>query len=201
MKNVTLFLALSFGLVSTAASQRFENYWPEKEPEITSAVIFRTSITVRSIEESLKFYRDILRLNPYYIRTKLKDDRLPAFSGLTDGQYMNLTVVRTETDSEANLITGYLGLSEIRNADDSLATLSDIPKDVNPYGSMALMFLVKNTAEIHRKVVAAGYEVISAPKRKKGGGHTQLLMRGPDGERIWITESRFRRPFLREVTE
>ncbi|MEO9468005.1 VOC family protein [Parasphingorhabdus sp.] len=201
MKKLLLFLTLSFGLISAASAQSFENYWPEKEPEITSAVIFRTSMTVRSIEDSLKFYRDILGLNPYYVRTKLKDDRLPAFSGLTEDQYMNLTVVKTDTDSGATLITGYLGLSEIRNADDSLAIFPDVPKNMNPYGSMALMFLVEDTSEIHRKVVAAGYEVISAPKPKEGGGHTQLLMRGPDGERIWITESRFRRPFLREATE
>ena len=202
MKATPLLMALVAVLASPASAQSFESYWPEEEPEITSSVIFRTGLLVRSIEESLEFYGDILGLTPYYVRTNLRDERLPAFSGLSEDQYMNLTVVRTETDSGANLITGYLGLSEVRNADGSLAAFPEMPAGKPGYGSVTLMFLVDDTLEMHRKVVAAGYEVISAPEPAENGGNTQLLMRGPDGERIWLTESRFRtRPFLREVSE
>lgn len=202
MKAILLFLAFLFGLTSQASAQRFESYWPDEEPEITSSVIFRTGLFVRSIEESLKFYHDILGLNPYYVRTHLKDARLPAFSGLSEDQYMNLTVVRTETDSGVSLITGYLGLSEVRNADGSPAVFPEMPEGKPGYGTVTLMFLVEDTLEIYRKVEAAGYEVISAPERIEGGGNTQLLMRGPDGEHIWLTESGLRtRPFLKEVVE
>ena len=200
MKIVCTFLALCVSLAAPASAQRFESYWPEEEPEITSSVIFRTGLSVRSIERSLAFYRDILGLDPYYVRTNLRDERLTAFSGLTEGQYMNLTVLRTTTDSGATLITGYLGLAEVREEDGSLAALPAMPEGVPAYGTVTLMFLVSDTEDMHRKVLAAGYEVISAPRPKEGGGHTQLLMRGPDGERIWLTESDVRtRTFLREV--
>ena len=202
MKVTFAFLALALGLAAPTSAQRFESYWPEEEPEITSSVIFRTSITVRSIEESLKFYRDILGLDPYYIRTHIKDARLEPFSGLTEGQYMNLTVLRTRTDSGVTMITGYLGLAEVRNSDGSSAEFPAIQEDAPAYGTVTLMFLVDDTEEMHRKVVDAGYIVVSAPEPLDGGGHTQLLMRGPDGERIWLAESNVRtRPFLQAVEE
>ncbi|MEM8984826.1 MAG: VOC family protein [Pseudomonadota bacterium] len=190
---------LSLVSLPVANAQTFDSNWPAEEPQIAGAVMFRTSIAVRSIEDSLRLYADILGMTPYYVRTGLTDERLPAFSGLEPGQTMNLTVLRTETDSAAKLLTGHLGLSEIRNSDGSLVERPAPTSPTTAYGTIALMLLVENTAEVHRKVVAAGFDVIAAPREKEGGGHTQLLMRGPDGERLWISESRFRTPFIAEV--
>jgi len=99
---------------------------------------------------------------------------------------MNFKVMRIETDGPYKVNSGYLGLTEIVEADGSLAKLPDLDKSAANYGAATLMFMVPSTMEAYEQVKALGLEVISAPKTKEGGGNTQLLMRLPDGERIWV---------------
>lgn len=191
-------LAVLFYSVSAmpAMAQQYQSVWPKSEPEITSAIMSRTGISVRSIEESLVLYRDILGMTPFYERTGLQDPRLVPFSGMTADQTMNLVVLRTETKGSAKLHAGYIGLSEIREADGSIAKLPTITQQQAHFGSTTLMLIVEDTFIVYEKVKKAGYKIISAPKLNEDGSHTQLLMHGPNGERIWITESEMRSPFI-----
>ena len=198
MLRPTAALVIALGLIPVAASAQFEPVWPEAEPEITSAILSRSSITVRSIEESLKLYRDILGMTVFYTPPPIFDPRLVAFSGLKPDQKLRLVVLRTETDGAAKLNAGYLGLAEILEADGTAANLTAARSEPAIYGAIGFLFVVENTREIHDQVVAAGFEVISAPVEKDDGSHTQLLMRGPSGERLWITEGERRSVFLQQ---
>lgn len=181
-----------------AVAQQYESAWPDSEPAITSAILSRTSITVRSIEESLKLYRDILGFTPLYNRTGLSDPRLLTFSGLKEGQTMRLVVLRTETDGPAKLNAGYLGLSEIHEADGSLAPLVEPGAAVPTAGAMGLVLIVRDVLDIHAKVKAGGYDILSAPIKREDGRVTQLLMRGPSGERLWLSQGSFPTVFIQK---
>lgn len=178
------------------AKQQNTSPWPEVEPTITSSIFSRTSLTVRSIEESLKLYEGVFGMTPFYDRPNLDDPRLIPFSNLKPGQKMNLTVLRIETDSPFKVNSGYIGLVEVIEADGSLASLPNLSRNAAEYGAATLMFMVPNTIETHEKVKALGYEVISAPTLREDGSRTQLLMRGPDGERIWVGETSNHSVFL-----
>ncbi len=112
--------AFLLGLLSVTSAAEFVSVWPEEEPNITGAIASRTSINVRSIEESLVLYEDILGMTPFYERKGLKDPRLISFSGLKPDQQMRLVVLRTETDVSAKLNAGYIGLAEILDSDGNL---------------------------------------------------------------------------------
>ncbi len=136
-------------------------------------------------------------MTPFYERKNLDDPRLVPFSNLKPGQKMNLTVLRIETDSPFKVNSGYIGLAEIVEADGSLAELPKLSENAAAYGAATLMFMVKNTIETHEQVKTLGYEVISAPKEMENGKRSQLLMRGPDGERIWVGETSSHSVFLK----
>jgi len=170
--------------------------WPTSEPEITSALFSRTSLTVRSIDESLKLYEGVFGMAPFYNRPNLDDPRLIPFSNLNPGQKMNLTVLRIETDGPYKVNSGYLGLTEIVDPDGSLAQLPELTHSAANYGAATVMILVPDILDTYEQVKALGYEVISAPKPKEEGGSTQLLMRGPNGERIWVSQTSNHSVFL-----
>ena len=203
MKSVRIIASLTVLMIwsEIVIAQSYESHWPEEEPMITSAIMSRTSISVRSIEESLILYRDILGMTPFYERTELRDSRLPAFSGLTANQYMNLTVLRTETDGADKINAGYIGLAEIREANGSLAKVPEPSDSVSTIGSMAILIVVEDVRSVYEKVVKAGYEVISAPKLRGNESYSQLLIRGPNHERLWITQGELRTPFIRKIAQ
>ncbi len=181
--------------------QNYTPNWPEEAPEIVSALPSRTSINVASIEKSLLFYRDILGLRVFYERKDLDDSRLVPFCGMKPGQTMNLTVLTTRLANTEDLLlnTGYIGLSEIHEADGTPIAQPEIPEIEPIRGAIAILIMVKDVMSIYKKVVDAGYEVLSAPKEKENGnGFTQLLMRGPDGERLWISPSHNIAPFIKK---
>ncbi len=199
MLNKSIFL-FSLALYSISLiGQNYSPEWPDTEPQIVSALPSRTSINVESIEKSLSFYRDILGLRVFYERKGLDDKRLVPFSGMKPGQTMNLTVLTTRLKNTENLLlnTGYIGLSEIREADGSLMKQPPISPIEPVRGSMAILIMVKDVMAIYKKVTKAGYNILSVPKaRENGKGFTQLLMRGPDGERLWISQTHNIAPFI-----
>ncbi len=168
----------------------------EEEQEPLTAVLSRTTISVRSIEESLKFYQGILGLEPFYKREKLDDPRLVGFSGIKEGQTISLVALRPPLARANDIKVGHLGLIEIREADGSLAQAPEPLREPNRPGSMAFLIFVSDVLDIHEKVVAAGYEIIAAPVEREGQRPTQLLMRGPDGERLWIGQNESPGDFL-----
>lgn len=192
-------IVATLALLMTAACQtqnETQAFWPETEPEISSALFSRTGMTVRSIEESLRLYRDILGLTPFYSRPNLDDPRLIDFAGLKAGQTLTLSVLRIETVGPAQINSGYLGLAEINSADGESVVEPATKETGAEAGAMMLMFLVEDMADTYDQILAEGYQIISHPEQRSDGTWSQLLMRGPDGERIWLTQSENRKPFL-----
>ncbi len=182
---------LELGATAARAQYRELEVWPSAEPDIVSAMLWRTGVTVRSIDESLKLYRDILGMTPVYAPATQSDPRLEAFSGLKPGQKLRLLVLRTETAGDAALNVGYLGLAEVLEADGSRAQLKAPARDASArYGQIGILFMVEDIMTIARKVEEGGYTILSKPTKRADGSNTQLLMLGPDGERLWITERR-----------
>lgn len=198
---IFLAMIMTFSLSQTAQAQKYiDSPWPEASPNFTGAIGSRTSITVRSIEESLKLYRDVLGMIPFYERSEISDPRLAPFLGIKDGQKMRLVVVRTETDTKEKINAGYIGLTEILNADGSLAALPEHPDNAH-YGPTGMLIVVDDVMETYEKVLAGGFSVISAPIKREDGRNTQLLIKGPDGERLWITDNELRGILIEEVIE
>ncbi len=189
LSGIGALVVLALGAPASYAQYRELESWPSAEPDIVSAMLWRTGITVRSIDESLKLYRDILGMTPVYAPATQSDPRLEAFSGLKPGQKLKLLVLRTETAGDAALNVGYLGLAEVLEADGSPARLEEPARGAPArYGQIAILFLVEDVLTIARKVQDGGYTVLSMPTKRADGSNTQLLMLGPDGERLWITE-------------
>jgi len=170
--------------------------WADTPPEILSAVFSRTGIKVQNIEESLKLYQGILGMTPFYERKNLTDDRLKLYSGLRDGEAMHLVVLRIETQGPLQVNSGYLGLAEFVRPDGTRPKLEQRPSTGREAGGFSMIFLVEDMAETYAKVKAGCYDIISHPKQRADGRWTQLMMRGPDGERLWLTQSYNRTPFL-----
>lgn len=200
MRRIISFILASVLAIHSAgvAAQYVVGPWPEEDPEIISAILSRTGITVRDINESLKLYRGILGMQPFYERVGLDDPRLPAYSGMTTNQQMRLVVLRIRTKGDAKINAGYLGLTEISEKDGTITKLPQEHSTGAAYGSLSLMFVVDDVLAIYEKVKAGGYEIISAPDKRENGKISQLLMRGPDGERLWITQGELVAPFIQK---
>ncbi|MEM6681099.1 MAG: VOC family protein [Pseudomonadota bacterium] len=170
--------------------------WADAPPEIVSAVFSRTGIKVQNIDESLKLYQGILGLKPFYERKNLTDERLKLYSGMRDGEAMHLVVLRIETKGPLQANFGYLGLAEFVLPDGSRPKLNQRLSTGREAGGFSMIFLVDDMAETYAKVKAGGYDIISHPSQRENGRWTQMMLRGPDGERLWLTESYNRTPFL-----
>lgn len=126
--------------------------------------VMRTSIIVRDMEESLKLYRDILRLRPW-------------FEGMLDGDELN-TLVGTQGKSMRNVI---LQSGDIVHANVGLfqyvgdeTKRPDIVPEVRT-GDVVIVFYTNDIFGIYDAVKAAGYRVISrpVPLYKREGSPTQ----------------------------
>ncbi|GAB5486943.1 MAG: hypothetical protein Pars2KO_05130 [Parasphingorhabdus sp.] len=168
--------------------------WPETAPEFESAVFARAGITVRDIDESLKFYRDILGMTVILNRKKLSDPRLPDFAGLEKDQAIRMVILRPALNSGAKFHAGYIALSEVTDANGvKLSPKEKISGDGSQPGSIMLQFMVEDAKAVHSQVRELGYEIISAPNPDKEFG--ELLVRDPNGIRFWITD-RYSRAIL-----
>lgn len=162
--------------------------WPDEAPAYQSAMVMRAAINVRSIDESLKLYRDVLGMDVIYTPPDTQDPRLVDFSGLKEGQSLRLVLLRPKTTGSASLHAGYIGLSQVINADGSVADLPNGNATGAAFGAISLLLATEDVMALYDKVVDAGFDVISTPVQRQRERPTQLLMRGPDGERLWISQ-------------
>ena len=114
--------------------------------------VMRTSIIVRDMDESLKLYRDILGLRPWF-EGPLEGNALNTLVGTT-GKSMRNVILQSGDIVHANVgLFEYVG-------DETAAP--DIVPEVRT-GDVAIVFYTNNIFEIHDAVKAAGYIVISQP--------------------------------------
>lgn len=179
---------LTLAAAPVQAQYRELEQWPAAEPDIVSGMLWRTTIMVSDMERSLTLYRDVLGMAPVYRPQDQADARLIPFTGLKPGQKLRLLVLRTETAGNEALNVGYLGLTQILEADGSLAKLPKLPSTNPSYGQTGIVFMVEDVVGVYEKAKAAGFNIIVAPEKRADGSNTQLAIHGPDGERLWITE-------------
>ena len=192
-KPVTI-LTLLLGISSPVLAQISPAPWPAEAPEFQSAVFARAGVTVRDVDESLKFYRDVLGMQVILDRKGMSDPKLPGFAGIDSDQTIRLTILRPKLTGEAKFHSGYIALSEVSDADgNKVPPKAAVSGDGSQPGSVMLQFMVEDAKEVHRKVLGLGYEIISAPDPEKNFG--ELLVRDHNGVRFWITD-RYSRAIL-----
>lgn len=192
-KPVTILAAL-LGISSSVLAQISPAPWPAEAPEFQSAVFARAGVTVRDVDESLKFYRDILGMEVILDRKGMSDPKLPGFAGIDSDQTIRLTILRPKLAGEARFHSGYIALSEVSDAEGNrIPPKPVISGDGSQPGSVMLQFMVEDAREVHEKVLGLGYEIIAAPDPDKNFG--ELLVRDPNGVRFWITD-RYSRAIL-----
>ena len=204
LSRKTFILLVFIGVTSAKLiAQKYEPApWPDKEPKFESAYFMRAGVTVSSIDESLKLYRDILGLEVLLDRKGMFDPRLPDFSGIQPDQTIRLTILKTKMDGEELLNGGYIALSEICDSEGKRLPAEDNVKTTGKEpGSIMLQFLVDDVIPIHKEIVTLGYEVISEPVEREDGSHSELLVRDPNGIRLWITDRYSRTIFLKKVNK
>lgn len=198
------FLLICISVTSWAAcaqTSRFEPApWPEDAPGFASATFARAGVTVRDIDESLKFFRDVLGMNVIVDRRAMFDPRLPAFSGLSEDQTIRLTILQPDMEGPAKLNVGYIAISEISDSEgNKLRPRAPVTSTGSEPGSIMLQFLVDDVRIIHDQVVDLGYQIISAPIELEDGRRSELLIRDFNGIRYWITD-RYERTLFLEKT-
>lgn len=200
-RRVLTGLFLSSAVISgCTTSDASSGYWPGTPPEISSALYSRAGITVANMDKSLKFYRDALGMTVLVDRVGKTDARLAAFSGVEQDQAIRLVILRTETRGPAQLNAGYIGLAEITAADGSTIQNREVlTSNGAETGAIMLMFVVEDVRAVHADILGLGLEIISEPQQREDGSWSELLIRGPNQERLWITD-RYSRDVLVEKT-
>ena len=201
-KTISLLCLLAL-FVTPLIAQWEPASWPDEEPKFESAFFSRIGVTVANVDESLKFYRDILGMELLLDRKKMYDPRLPEFSGITPDQTFRFVILKTNMSTELMFNAGYLALSEVCDAEGNrLEPKKKVQATGSEPGSIMIQFVVDNNVPIYERVKdLPGYEVIFAPEEKPDGKHTELLVRDPNGLRLWITDRYSRTIFLENKGE
>ncbi|MDG2321567.1 MAG: VOC family protein [Rhodospirillaceae bacterium] len=126
--------------------------------------VMRTSIIVRNMDESLKLYRDILGLRPWF-EGPLEGEALNTLVGTT-GKSMRNVILQSGDIVHANV-----GLFEYVGEETEKP---DIIPEVRT-GDVAIVFYTNDIFAIHDAVKAAGYTIISRPVAlyRREGSSTQ----------------------------
>ena len=125
-------------------------------------------ISVRNLEESVKFYTEILGMQEG-IRAYHK------------GETISRVVAVENTEVEVCYVTKgkhRLELIEYKNKDK--AKLNDTYKSQDDPGLVHIAFIVDDVEEIYQKIKDLGYEFNSPPRVTRENGPKIAFFRGPD---------------------
>lgn len=146
-------------------------------PEVY-ATLERAAIMVKDRPAAVKFYRDVLG---YTEETSGVGIKLPP------GHPLNLPPEATLSMSYMKSHDGaYVALMGVDDA--GLSPLDRPGGKGNAYNDVMLVHVTNNVDEIHRRAVAGGYEVLSAPTLSRTGRAKQMLLRDPNGIKIEINQ-------------
>ena len=120
----------------------------------TVSPIARATIFVRDIDESLKLYRDILGLKPWF-DNHWKGLGINAIMG-TEGRELRATVLRS-----GDTAFGNIGIYQLYKEDGTPPTPST--RNDTRIGDVAVVFMTTDIDRLTKEIIAAGYPMISPP--------------------------------------
>ncbi len=146
-----------------------------------------TGISVKDMERSLTFYRDLLELEVIF------DSDVPANEPLSKVVGMN--------DATGRVVWLRAGDSMIELWQWDHPEGRPLPDDYRPADKGVTHYALEtdNVDELCERVVAAGYHANTSPKDL--GLHKTTYIKGPDDEIIEILEDRATDEWLKELTE
>ncbi len=141
---------------------------------MATTTVKRTTLIVRDIEASSKWYEEILDMSLYY------DDTITlSGQGLAAGKKGDVTHLKIYKCSDP--VIGMIGL--LQWLDPELPAPEEIPTEVN-YGNPTFVVDTDNVDEVYKKALALGTHIHSEPH--------EWSVRGADGNMInFITLSVF----------
>lgn len=147
-------------------------------PDEGYATLQRVAIMVKDRPATVKFYRDVLG---YVEESSGTGITLPPDHPLSLPPDAVLSMSYMKSRDGA-----YVALMGVDSK--NLGTLDRPKGKANAYNDVILVHEVHNIAAIHKRAVAGGYEVLSAPTLSRSGKAMQMIMRDPNGVKIELNE-------------
>ncbi|MDX2144764.1 MAG: VOC family protein [Rhodospirillaceae bacterium] len=169
MRKLTLAVLVAVaGLAAGATAQ----------DQAVSSTYLRTAIFVADRAATVKFFREVMGYEEL-----TTNDLAPAEAGnglgLPAGAKRTLTGMKSKDGA---------GLSIMGVDHPDFKPLARPGQAGNAGGDVMFVHQVKNIAEIHRRAVAGGYEVLWGPKPSNTGRSMQMFLRDPNGVRLELFE-------------
>jgi catechol 2,3-dioxygenase-like lactoylglutathione lyase family enzyme len=147
--------------------------------------IARATIFVRDLDESLKLYRDILGLKPWF-DNYWKGPGINAIMG-TDGRELRATVLRS-----GDVAFGNIGLYQLYQEAGTVPPPSQRNDTVS--GDVAVVFHTTEIDRLTAEIVAAGYAMISRPvvlmpRENMEVQGREMMFRDADGVLVNLVQS------------
>lgn len=147
-----------------------------------TAPVKRTTIIVRDMEKSLKFYRDLLGMDVFYDATIGN----PGASELMGMEMSGLHMVVMSAEGAEN---GMVGLMELKDVNPPLEATewSTTAKT----GETILVIPTENMKELYDCMVAEGYTVATPPTKMEVPNRPEIhemMARDPDGVIVNLTQ-------------
>ncbi|MDX2222505.1 MAG: VOC family protein [Rhodospirillaceae bacterium] len=145
---------------------------------VVSSTYLRTAIFTADRAGTVKFYKDVLGYEEL-TTNELAAPEAGNGLGVPAGAKRVLTGMKSKDGA---------GLSIMSVEHPDMKPLARPAQAANAWGDVMLVHQVSNIAEIHRRAVAGGHEVLMAPRPSASGRSLQMLMRDPNGVRLELYE-------------
>jgi catechol 2,3-dioxygenase-like lactoylglutathione lyase family enzyme len=142
----------------------------------------RTTLVVRDVEASLRFYRDLLGMQVFF------DGEIgnPSASDVTG---VNCRALRMVVLQVGDSQLGMVGLMQLLDPDPPLAPLER--EERMRLGESILLIPTENMKLIHQKMVEQGFTVVRPPTRVEVPGRGEvheMMSRDPDGQIVNLSQ-------------
>ena len=141
--------------------------------------IRHAALVVRNIDESLKFYSEVLGLS-IYLR---KFEEGPFIDQLTGIEHLKLEWVKLIIPKG-----GLIELLQYHSHPDLTASRSAVPSPSNKLGSSHVALTVSNLAALYKKLISNGYSCKSEPLISENRKAKILYAHDPDGAILELIE-------------
>jgi catechol 2,3-dioxygenase-like lactoylglutathione lyase family enzyme len=138
--------------------------------------LLHVGISVKNLEESVNFYRDVLGMEEEY-RTTNRGDKISRVVGVENAD-MAVCVLR-----KGDVRVELLDYGNVRAKEDSTYQKQDVP------GLAHIAFSVDDVDREYERIVAMGYKAYSPPMVARENGPKITYLMGPDNVVIELFEN------------